>query len=735
MKYKIPFYKKVMAFAMLLIFSHSMKICSQTCIDLSKGTTGLYALLQSMWPAHKLIGNTDTEIIAGGSYQVMENIVGSIIIKADDVVVDLNGFTVSGTEDPLIIVQEDQKNIVIKNGSIEGDTLNTGVQVDRGASTVILQDLNVSNCATGVLLSGTECKPVKCCKVDNCFTTSCVKGYVLEFTEKVVFEKCQACCCQESGFDLYRSRFNKFKDCMAIGIGNAVATTDAFGFTSVGGFDNLFYECFAEGIHKDGDSGDGTWCKKVIGFNFGFPIDPDTSLTLINYPEMESKIIRCLVDSVQAPDSSWYHAMGIRLDSVLPDASATDPITAGDAGSFVDVEYVPFAGVDWSPQCDLIAFGQKEDIAEFAGGGLKLIGYDGTSLIDNIDLENFTAPPSTIQFSPNGEFILITYGGGTSQISIYDVKKRMLIPTAIANPGANTPYAAWFNCNNKIVFSGATSNQISVYLFNGKTFTLSQSFNFGGVGGPLAISPDDKFFVLNRSTGDNLFLALLDGFFILKELDDAGRNPVFNPTVCCNKYYIATLVTGDGSILNVSFYNFNGNTLTNFASISTEDQIKDYKWHPSGKYLAVSRNGGNDQGIIEVYRFDPQADQAQRLVKMYEYTPVRISGAGELWIDWSPCGNHLVIFGDKGGSPANYDLEVIELGNCVKCCVVDSNKVANSSGGQCAIGIFGTTCCNGITRNVGYENCVNFSQGVYNKYCNGLSGPHSLLGNWSIPPY
>jgi len=157
--------------------------------------------------------------------------------------------------------------------------------------------------------------------------------------------------------------------------------------------------------------------------------------------------------------------------------------------------------------------------------------------------------------------------------------------------------------------------------------------------------------------------------------------------------------------------------------------VSAFKWHPSGKYIAVSYPDG--VADIDVYKFDPTLDPALEFVFTYE-TAI----SGDKFIDWAPCGSHLVIHGQQ--SPGNgeaYSTEIIKVGDCVKCCVVDSNKVANTQGGQCALGIFGATCCNGITRNVSYENCIQFSQGIYNAYYNELSGPHSLLGNWGVPPY
>ena len=731
MKHKISSHTKALAFAMLLAFLHVN--CQQTCIDLSRGTSGLYALMHSTWPAHTIIGGGNKQITTGGSYQIMENIEGSIVILANDVVLDLNGFTISGSISPLITVTEGLKNVMIKNGSIEGDASNIGIEVLGGASTILFEDLDISNCLVGMTFTGAECYPVTCCKVDNCFTTNCGSGYELFFAEKTVFEHCQVSCCQVNGFLLYRSRFNKFKDCMAIGIGNDDPQFDAFGFTSFGGFDNLFYECFAENIHKDGQAGDGTWCKKAIGFNFGFAYDSETRIELSDYPERESKIIKCLVDSTEVPDGSWYHPMGIRLDSILTDSNEVDPIIpVGDAITVLDPGFTPTSDpqarqVDWSPQCNLIVTAEQKG----ENGAIKLTSFDGNTLVLT-DTVLVIGRPFTVEFSPDGKYVMS--GNGNSGLLIYDVKTLQPI---VSIPGTGVVSATWFNCSNKIVVSSAEG--IRIYFFNGKAVTLSGTIAL--TNSNVSVTPDDKYLFINPINNASWFVYDLNNLSQVGSLVTGCTSPVMNPVVCCGTYYVAGIeflgAAEPGSSVRVFAFDGEQGTLTPIVTLALGAvRVQPCSWHPSGKYLAVPTNNIGGVGSVEILQFDPQVGT---LTPFYSYTPTRVvpsaSTFTSLFVDWSPCGDKIVIYGNPATPGTDPDLEVVELGACVSCCVVDSNKVANSSGGQCAIGIFGTSCCNGITRNVAYGNCVNFSQGVYNKYCNGLSGSHTLLGNWSIPPY
>ena len=68
------------------------------------------------------------ELITPGCYYLANNIVGSIAIKADNVELDLNGYTLDGNGLSVVISASNQNNISIINGSIYNQG-NTGISL------------------------------------------------------------------------------------------------------------------------------------------------------------------------------------------------------------------------------------------------------------------------------------------------------------------------------------------------------------------------------------------------------------------------------------------------------------------------------------------------------------------------------------------------------------------------------------------------------------------------------
>jgi len=738
---------KIKAFALFSFLSFSFSLFSQTGCLTSPDIFNNLHVVQGQ--AHQIIPEGGLIITAPGSYHVLENITGQIIVDADDVFIELNGFTITGQagNDSVIMIDPEYKNIVIQNGNIVGnDQMYSGVLAGEGVCALVLKKLHITNCDQGIKFAGLEGKEIKCCQVLDCFITGCKKGVELTHAMMSLFEDCDTCCCTFTSFDLINCKYNKFKKCKAVRTGNELQDSTVVGFSAVGGLDNLFYECMAEGIYKGG--ADSNWCTKAMGFYFGFDAE--------NIPEQESKIVDCLIDSVST--TSWSHAFGIRLDTIL-----NDQVISVDSGDIVDVEndfvtQLTPTEIDWSPRCNLIAFGAFSiDLDE---GYYQLVKFDGAEIKEvSKSSVRFTPPrpsdiiPTRVQFSPNGKFLLINGLEPSSSLtepdlSIYNVQTGALLALKDHAPiqgGENTkfPYSSWFSCGNKVVLtangdSGGLEAEFVVYIFDGTQLIRSQVFRSGDneSGGALSISPDDKFLVINwvdtnlLTMVDLVTLARKDDIEVpapFEESDDV--RPRFNPLVCCGQYYIAAVCSDSlsGELGLVVFsYDVNVDNLQDIATLPFTD-IVDVRWHPSGKYLAVSRG----IGVVYIYRFNPQSPTILERIDALTYIPK--TGAGAINLAWSPCGTFLAISGGKNPATKD-DFEIIKVGDTVKNCLVDSNKVANCQGGICSVGIFGCSCCNGITRNVAYESHLNFSR-VHDVWCHGAVGIDQLHFNVSIPPY
>jgi len=290
-------------FILLIVYSNSYSglccpnqccpssCCSNPCVDLSSGN-GIISLLHAQHPASKIIRGDNFCIKKGGSYHIIENMCGNIIVAASNVIINLNGFTLAGDNNPIINVACCCRNVVIKNGAISGNGCNNGICVQQGAKGVKIENIHILNCNNGLKFCGGSCY-IKCCKVENCLFTCCDKGVVFNCVMKCMLKNCKACCCNISGFELACSKFNIIQECIALGVGSVNPTQISVGFLSNNGEGNLFDSCIAEGTYNGNSEGQA----------FGF---------LLEGEEIESKIINCLANSTKTVFDADGIAYGIQ---------------------------------------------------------------------------------------------------------------------------------------------------------------------------------------------------------------------------------------------------------------------------------------------------------------------------------------------------------------------------------------------------------------------------------------
>ncbi|MFC1842112.1 hypothetical protein ACFLYU_00430 [Candidatus Dependentiae bacterium] len=393
MKYKFP-YSRVMVFALLLFSSFSSRVFSAACMDLTNGSR-LLAMLHSMDPVHNIIKDTANNVIdKDGSYGLYENITSAtLLVTANKVIIDLNGHTItasSSSSDPLVVIDENVEDVIIKNGAIVGNCIDTGIQLKAGAKRVILKNLRISDCYKGIDFAGESGSEVVCCRVQNCHIKTCSIAVDLDYAEKCIFKDTVVCCCEYTGFDLDSCKYNKFEQCKVLGVSNTNQVGSAYGFISLGGLDNLFYECFVEDIAKCVNS---DFCTKAAGFRFGYKDDT---------PETESKIINCCIDSIKT--ASWGNAYGIYLDMKL---SQTKFITAYQAEPGKKL-----TDLDWSPNCKHLAIATI-DTDDYK---LRILRFDGVKLYE-VQTISFNRAVNAVAWSPDGQYLAV----GTNNLGPVEV--------------------------------------------------------------------------------------------------------------------------------------------------------------------------------------------------------------------------------------------------------------------------------------------------------------------------
>lgn len=92
-----------------------------------------------------------------GNYTLSNDIVGTITISADNVLLNLNGKTITGSVDGIFV--SGQNNITIKNGRIKDASVN-GINLNTVNDIVISSvDFTVNN--TGILITASDCVVVE----------------------------------------------------------------------------------------------------------------------------------------------------------------------------------------------------------------------------------------------------------------------------------------------------------------------------------------------------------------------------------------------------------------------------------------------------------------------------------------------------------------------------------------------------------------------------------------------
>jgi len=705
MKHKIS----VVIFATLFLFSIPSKISSEQCIDFTRGNQ-IKALLGSMKPASWMVNDGVVHIVdTGSSIQLLENINATVQISADTVVVDLNGFKIKSSNSPVIQIDADQKNIVIKNGSIEGirpegsgTVPAVGVLIKDGAKSVHLENLNITHCFKGIHLEGTPGNKVECCTFTNCFINDCEVGVDMVHANKCVFQDCDVCECNYKGFSVVECMYNKFIQCKAIRVGPGDLSWGAYpldgltaGFAALGGKDNLFYECFAEAVCKTDAATE--WCRKAMGFWFGFEG---------NVPETESKIVNCFVDSIKG--AGFGNAFGINLEMKLRDS-----IVSIIKGDFIPDNEGSAIDIDWSPQGEYVA------VVTYVVGTihLRVFRFDGSTFgqVFSTDFDSSTFPVG-VEFSPDGQLLAIVYGGAAGSLKVYRVSDFNELVSLPLDPDPTD--VKWFHCGRTLAVTRAAGQEddpeLSVFYFDGDELILIKDVSIPGVDGAftIAISPDDKYIAVGDSAGDLYIIEVASWTVVEGPITGAGTLIDFNPVACCGKYYIASSGPPPNSHYPLFIYEFDSNAkhLRLITSLeSTFAPLSDLEWLPDGKSLAVA--GATSSPGVYVYKFNPQT-KSLSLALSYDGASLGPATANRIAI--SPCIRYMIISGDEENE---VDTEFVALGYSVNKCVVENCRVANVKGGLCGIGIIGGGACNLIDANLLYGSCVNASEGVFNTFC------------------
>jgi len=673
-----------------------------------------------------------------GLYKVTASENVSIEVDSNNVTIDLCEKTLSGVPTsalPIIKILGGHENITIKNGALNGnDKNNDGILLGSNTRDVFVEDIRFINCDNGITFN-----EAKNGKATNCYFDNCNKAVVLNDTECCIFKCCDTSSCKEAGFALTNSSFNKFKMCEAISTGDDNSEKGATAFSSSDGAGNLFLQCVAEGTFKE----DSNFCKNATGF-------------LLKSQEKETKIIDCIVNStkcvVSDDEDGLANARGIHLDMLLKDQGEESKICEKAYGS-------DLYSASWSPNSEYIAIGGESGFGS-ANALYVLNAKDADFGIVAFNTEVSITETTEVKWSPNGQFLAAgTKGEGANGVFIYEFNSKA------GDINDRLERKVFFFADMEIVLGidwspdgqylailyledDKRSVKVAVLSFDGEDVQLlDTSFpakyeaelppsEIDPFIGDLSFSPDGKKIavVLNAKGEDDKPALILYDFNPLAEyILDLTRNETlddfdkvhtvdFSPIGCLD-YFIAV---GGKNFIKVM--HLRGSV----GSFVTERDLTDVtalRWSTNGKYLLVTRIGSN----VRIYEFN-FSNTTNMLDKKIELN--NGGGISPISCDWSPSGRDFVTVSSVSTATADEkNIFVYEVGNVPQRCVVERNKVCNTTGGLCGIGIEGAGGENCIVKNEGYENNINFSWGIFNHFVDGLNKNPKMLDNISVPPY
>ena len=657
-------------------------------------------------------------ITKSGSYKLASNVDNSITIDANNVLLDMNGYTLNGD----LVVNSNLSNITIENGNVKNGT--DGIRVNAGCRAITLNEITVENCVRGITFDRVTHSIIR-----DCDMVTNTTGLELNGSHNIVIENCTAQANVQAGFSLLSTTSVVIEDCKAIatGEGNNHAFGDAsnvFGFVSHNGYGNIFERCIANATHATTT----TSSESIVA---GFGLKDNESC---------SKIIGCESSNNSSASSGLTIPYGIwlqnRFDGVVT-ITATNQVNTDDS-----------AVAQWSPDGAYLAVAQNT-----AGIPVRVVLYqfDRTSsqliAVHTVTPDNNNGSNDTIrvvQWSPNGQFVLA--GGATfsgtfgNSLFLYrfDQSNETLVSVLEMNPNgddaADIVQAISWSPDNKYVAVSTTTDlpqYFTVFVFRfdqvAQTLTRVLAFNPDGLDSSLNFpfevswSPDGNylgvggtFFNINETLFIYKFNKTTETISVVDAISPSGGG--FNDTVqsiawAPNGHFMAIGGSFLGPISNddLILYRFDRVTekLIRVYSINpggggSGDQINTLSWTSDSGYLAAGGVANlEDAYIFKFNRF------TETLAQIAAINPGNGSLAEISSVAWTAHGENIVISG-RAANPNNnifmYQGLQFPRNNIITNNILYGDSGSNSPGG---VGISGSSFGNLIIGNVAYANPIN----------------------------
>ncbi len=647
-----------------------------------------------------------------GLFRLLGSVANQITISSSNVILDMNGNTVSGGQNG-IVINNNLSNITIKNGNISTVSSN-GISVQSGCSNIVFENVSVKNATRAIF-----CDNVTNCILRNCQMNSSTTGFEAQNSSNMYLESCYARTNRNAGFSLINSSTCSFIGCKALATGrtNTSASGDAsfvFGFVSSNGTGNIFENCLADGTQNNS----ATDFKTIVA---GFGLKQSETSSIIQGSQ-------AFVSQVEM-NTGASQACGIFLE---PQLSSFQQV----ASDVSDLSSTTCDFASWSPDGKYI-LGTFRGIT---GNKIRIYQFDYVNQTLSQVASIPGVEPNDGTWSRDGRYFVIAERGTSNELKIYEFNRVAntirLVAETIGTLGTGFLYNARFSPDTRYVAIGGldvttNANDFQVFQFD----PVGQSLRFiaGALGNAgtavyaVDWSPDGKYIAIGGeglSTGSNTV-------FRVYRLDQAAGTltEVASDITTGGSIYVGGVqwsATGEYIVIAGNFasdavriYRFNKSTETITSLVSAGGSAgagNKADISPDSKYVTLAAGGitGND---VQIYEFDQ---------KNLTLTSVR-SGLGALNVRFaniSPSGEYILLGGFlttglmRVYTFLGFPQKNMLVNNQVSACIGPSRHPG--------IGILGSSISNTIITNTVFNNLLNFAyvQNVFNQFYD--VGPSAL---------
>ncbi|TET36000.1 hypothetical protein E3J61_01420 [Candidatus Dependentiae bacterium] len=672
---------------------------------------------ESLWALQRLVAQASCDVTirqidltvgvytisTSGVYCLAENITGKIIIDIDNVVLDLNGKTMTNASGNCVEVNG-TSNALIKNGSVIAANA-IGIAVLSGSAHVAVKSVATRNCATGINVETSNN-----IYVDTCELIASVTGMVLNSVSRVEVADTIAFDSKTNGFFLSATSNSLFTKCHALNTGQGLAdeTVDVYGFLSANGSSNIFSSCIAQN----------TLALTVTGVP-----NVAAGFAFIG-TESDSRIAQCTSNVTETDVNGFATPYGLLLQYSF-DALST--VTGGGQGAQCNA-------VSWSPDGVYLATGGSTQDAD---DEIQLFSFDRVAgELTKTDGQSQGTKCDAVAWSPDGAY-LATGGlsGGVEEIQVFSLDRvaGKLTRTDAQDQGSECLAVSWSPDGTYLATGGFPQGGIDIQVWSFNQSTGLLTFVTGAVQGTrgfaVAWSPDGAYLATGgfEEAGAEIQIFSFDRLNgTLTKTDGKTQGAAVCRTVAWSSdgAYLAT--GGDpegGNDIQVWSFNQSTGTVTFVVGLDHGSGVRAVDWSPDGAYLASATLAGSDN--IEVYFFN-------RDVR----TLTKIDGAGQgglgLAVNWASDGAYLV----SGGVTLNLqEFRVFKAFIFPSRNVIINNIVQASSrfsSIQAGVGISGSSIENAITMNSSYNNAGFNYQFVTNVFDERFAQIPTAVQNLSI---